>query len=473
MSPTVAVLADDFLLFALAITAYFAVANTIQLAIMLLAFRGVRRRLRALRLEDFRDIQESDLAPPISILVPAHNEGPTIIESLRSLLALRYEKLEIVVINDGSTDDTLERLIAEFGLQRTPRVYWQQLKCRPVRGIYWSPAYPCLWVLDKANGRKADAINAGINLAATPYVSVVDGDTIIEDGAVLAMMHAILPHSADTVAAGGTVRIVNGCRLEGIRPVQVGVPDSFLGRAQVVEYLRAFLFGRVGWSELRSLVIVSGAFGVFRKDALVEIGGFRDDTVGEDMDVIVRMHRKLREQRRPYRITFVPDPVCWTECPESLKVLRGQRERWQRGLGETLEHNRRMLGNPRYGRIGLLAMPYYMLFEYLAPLMETAGIVILPFGWALGVVQGWVFLLFLMASLVYGMVLSLLALLLEELSFRRYRERTQLAQLALVAVLEGFGLRQMQVWWRLVSLLTWRGRPLSWQNIPRKGFQRA
>jgi cellulose synthase/poly-beta-1,6-N-acetylglucosamine synthase-like glycosyltransferase len=220
-------------------------------------------------------------------------------------------------------------------------------------------------------------------------------------------------------------------------------------------------------------MIVSGAFGIFRKDTLVEIGGFRHDTVGEDMDAIVRMHRKLREAGRRYRVTFVPDPVCWTECPETLAGLRSQRERWHRGLGETLEHNRGMLGNPRYGRIGLFALPYYLLFEYLAPLVETAGFVILPFGWALGLVDWRLFLLFLIASFAYGLVLSFLALVLEELSFRRYREPAQLVKLVMVAVLETVGLRQLQVWWRLVALITWRGRAASWVSVPRKGFQQA
>ncbi|MGH7517458.1 MAG: glycosyltransferase family 2 protein [Gemmatimonadales bacterium] len=473
MNPLAGGLREEFYLFSLVITGYFAIFNTIHLGLLLLAFRAVRRRLRDIQFEDFLDIQESGLAPPVSVLVPAHNEGPTIVETVRSLLALRYTALEIVVINDGSTDDTLERLITEFGLSRAPRVYWQQLKCQPVRGIYWSSRCPSLWVLDKANGRKADAINAGINLASCPYVSVIDGDTIIEDGAVLALMHAILPHAEETVAAGGTVRIVNGCRLEGTRPVNVGLPRSFVARAQIVEYLRGFLFGRVGWSELRSLMIVSGAFGIFRKAALVDIGGFRHDTVGEDMDAIVRLHRRGRERRLPYRVAFVPDPVCWTECPETLKGLRRQRERWQRGLGETLEHNRVMLGNPRYGRVGLLAMPYYMFFEYLAPLVETAGIAILPFGWALGLVDWRLLLLFIIASFVYGLLLSVLALVLEELSFRRYREPAQLAKLVLVAVLENFGLRQLHLWWRLVALITWRGRAPSWHSAPRRGFQRA
>jgi cellulose synthase/poly-beta-1,6-N-acetylglucosamine synthase-like glycosyltransferase len=467
------VLREELYLFALLITGYFAVFNTIQLGLLLVAFPTVRRRLRDIRFEDFLEIRRSGLAPPVSVLVPAYNEGPTIVETVRSLLGLRYEALEIVVINDGSTDDTLDRLIAEFGLIRAPRVYWQQLTCQPVRGIYWSPTIPCLWVLDKANGRKADAINAGINLASSPYVSVIDGDTVIEDGAVLALMHAILPRAAETIAAGGTVRIGNGCRLEGTRAVNVGVPKGLVARAQVVEYLRGFLFGRVGWSELGSLMIVSGAFGIFRKDTLVDIGGFRQDTVGEDMDAIVRLHRRARELKRPYRVSFVPDPVCWTECPETLAALRKQRERWQRGLGETLEHNQAMLANARYGRVGLLAMPYYMLFEYLAPLVETAGIVILPFGWALGLLEWRLFLLFIVASLVYGVLLSVLALVLEEQSFRRYQQPAQLAKLVLVSLFESCGLRQLHVWWRLVALITWRGRQPTWHSAPRQGFQRA
>jgi cellulose synthase/poly-beta-1,6-N-acetylglucosamine synthase-like glycosyltransferase len=457
--------------FSLLVTGYFVVVNTIYLLQMLVAWRAVRRRLQTIALEDFRDMRESGLAPPVSILVPAHNEGRTILESVHSLLALRYPKLEVVVVNDGSSDDTLELLIAEFGLRLTPRVYWQRIRSKPVRGIYWSPAYPGLWVLDKVNGRKADAVNAGINLASAPYVCVMDGDSVLEADAMAAIMNAVLPRPAETVAAGGSVRIANGCAVGPAGVSRVGTPRSFLGTSQVLEYLRAFLFGRVAWSELGSLMIVSGAFGVFRKDVLVEIGGFRHDTVGEDMDLVVRMHRHLRGAGRPYRVAFVPDPVCWTECPETLGGLRSQRERWQRGLGETLDHNREMLANRRFGRIGLVAMPYLMMFEYLAPLLEVAGFAILPVGWALGLLDGRLFLLFVCAALAYGVCLSLATLLLEELSFRRYREPRDLLRLTAAAVLENVGLRQLHSWWRLVALVTWRGRPQTWLSAPRQGFQ--
>ena len=473
MSHFLAPLGEEFVLFSLLITGYFFALNTIYLVLMLLAFRAVRRRVRAIRFEEFSDIDQSGLAPPISILVPAFNEEKTIVESLRALLALRYPRLEVIVVNDGSSDGTLDRLIQEFGLSRTPRVYWQRLKSKPVRGIYWSAACPRLWVLDKANGRKADAVNAGINLASGPYVTVIDADTVLERDAVLAMMNAILPRSGETVAAGGTVRIANGCRFADGAVTKIGLSKSPLATVQALEYLRAFLFGRVGWSELRSLAIVSGAFGIFRTDALISIGGLRNNTVGEDLDLIVRLHGRMQRAGRPYRVVFVPDPVCWTECPEALKPLRSQRERWQRGLGETLEHNRSMIANPRYGRIGLLALPYYMLFEYLAPLMEIAGLVILPFGWALGLVNWHLFLLFLCASFAYGLCLSVASLVLEELSFRRYREPGQLLRLVGGALLETLFLRPLQIWWRLVALLTWRGRPQTWEALPRKGFQTA
>ena len=461
---------SELALFSLVVTAYFAVVNTIYLGQMLVAWAGVRRRLRTIALEDFRDIRESGLAPPLSIVVPAYDEGKNILESVRSLLALRYPKLEVVVVNDGSKDDTLELLIAEFGLRLTPRVYWQRIRSQPVRGIYWSPAWPGLWVLDKVNGRKADAVNAGINLASAPYVCVVDGDSILEPDAMAAIMNAVLPHSAETVAAGGTIRIANGCEVGKGGITRVGTPRTWLGASQVLEYLRAFLFGRMAWSEAGSLMIVSGAFGVFRKDVVVEIGGLRHDTVGEDMDLVVRLHRHLRAAGRPYRVAFVPDPVCWTECPETLNGLRNQRERWQRGLGETLDHNREMLASRRFGRIGLWAMPYLMGFEYLAPLLEVAGFAILPVGWALGLLDHSLFLLFLGAAGVYGLCLSLATLLLEELSFRRYREPRHLLRLAAASVLENVGLRQLHSWWRLVALLTWRGRPQTWQSAPRQGF---
>ena len=253
--------------------------------------------------------------------------------------------------------------------------------------------------------------------------------------------------------------------------LSVGAPRSFLGTSQVLEYLRAFLFGRMAWSELGSLMIVSGAFGVFRKDVVVEIGGFRHDTVGEDMDLVVRMHRHLRAARRPYRVAFVPDPVCWTECPETLGGLRHQRERWQRGLGETLDHNHEMLANRRFGRVGLLAMPYLMVVRVPGAASRGRRVRHPAGGLGAGAARRVALPAVRRRGAGYGLCLSLATLLLEELSFRRYREPRDLRRLAAAAVLENLGLRQLHSWWRLVALLTWRGRPQTWNSAPRQGFQ--
>ena len=433
----------------------------------------MRRRLRSIALEDFRDIRESGLAPPVSIIVPAYNEGVTIIESVRSLLALRYPRLELVVVNDGSSDDTLDRLIAEFGLRRTPRVYWQRIKSKPVRGIYWSPAYPGLWVLDKVNGRKADAVNAGINLASAPYVCVIDGDSVLESDAMAAIMHAV------AAAVGGDRRgrrhRPDRERLRGRAAApaspSVGVPRTWLGAAQVIEYLRAFLFGRAAWSELGSLMIVSGAFGVFRKDVLVEIGGFRHDTVGEDMDLVVRMHRHMRAAGRPYRVAFVPDPVCWTECPETLADLRRQRERWQRGLGETLDHSHEMLASPavRADRPRGHAVPH----GGRVPGAAARGDGVRDPAGGLGAGPAEAARCSCCSSRPAWSTGS--ASRSRRCCWRSSRSggtgsRGTCCGSPGAAVVESVVLRQLHSWWRLVALLTWRGRPQVWHSAPRQGF---
>ncbi|HWQ33056.1 MAG TPA: glycosyltransferase [Blastocatellia bacterium] len=455
------------------VVTYFLALNTIYLCLMIGSYFGLRRYHLENRYEDFQEVVSFELAPPLSLLVPAHNEGRVIVENVRSLLGLRYPRMEIIIINDGSKDDTLEQLINGFDLELTPRVYWKTVECQTVRGIYWNPACPNLWVIDKVNGRKADAINAGINLARYPYVCVIDGDCILDRDAMLRVMKPVIRNRWETMAAGGTVRIVNGCRVGPGLIAEVRTPKSYLANVQIIEYLRAFLFGRMGWEAVDGLLIISGAFGVFRRDVLVEINGFRHDTIGEDMDVVVRLHRHLRKQKRPYRIAFIPDPVCWTECPEDWKMLCSQRQRWQRGLRQALQHSREMLFNPKYGRIGLIVMPYFVIFEYLAPLVEVLGYLFLPLSWFLGLLDHRVFVLFLATAIVYSLLLSLGSLVLEEISFRRYSTPRQLLRLFFYAVLENFLFRQVHAWWRFAALFPPRKSRNLWESIARKGFEKT
>lgn len=455
--------------------AYFAGLNLAYVALTLISVRVIGRDAdarAALLLPRFF----SGLEPPISLLVPAYNEEATIAGAVRSMLQLEYPSFEIVVVNDGSRDRTLEVLRREFRLVPFPEAYRVSIPTARIRGIYRSLEHRNLRVIDKENGGKADALNAGINAARSPLFCAVDADSVLQRDSLQRVVRPFLEDPA-TIACGGTIRIANGCRVSEGFLERVGMPRSWLARVQIVEYLRAFLFGRMGWSPLNAMLIVSGAFGLFRRTVVVEAGGYRRDTVGEDMELVVRLHRLYRRSGRPYRIVFVPDPICWTEAPESLRVLRSQRTRWQRGLLESLAANRGLLFHPRGGAPGWLAFPVLLLFEALGPLIEIVGYGFMTVSFALGCVSWQALAAFLAAAVGMGLLLSASALLLEELSFRLYTRPRHLGVLLAAMVLENVGYRQLTAWWRLRALATWLGRrpgrwgemtrSAAWQEAPR------
>lgn len=447
---------------------YFIGINAGYLLLNLLSFGSLRRYVQthggaaSLRLY-------AGFEPPVSILVPAYNEEATIAASVQSLLQLSYPEYEVIVVNDGSKDKTLESLQRAFRLVPFPEAYWRRLAVKPVRQIYRSTLHHNLRVIDKENGGKADALNAAINSSRYPLICGVDADSILERASLQRVVRPFL-HNPRTIATGGTVRVANGCRVEGGFLTQVGLPRKLLPLFQIVEYLRAFLFGRLGWSVLNAMLIISGAFGVFRKENVVAVGGYRTDTVGEDMELIVRLHRVNRLAGIPYRITFVPDPVCWTEAPESMRVLKNQRVRWQRGLSESLTLNLRLLLHPRGGRAGWVAFPFMVVFEWLGPLIEVAGYVLMTAGLALGIVSREAFVAFMVVAISFGVMLSVSALLLEEMSFHLYSRPHELAALIAVSLLENFGYRQLNSVWRLWGLLLWAvGAKSSWGKMTRSG----
>jgi cellulose synthase/poly-beta-1,6-N-acetylglucosamine synthase-like glycosyltransferase len=445
---------------------YFIGLNVGYLALNAFSLLELPRHLEA-RLLDVLPRAHSGYEPPVSVLVPAYNEEATIAASVRSMLQLDYPELEVVVVNDGSRDGTLAALQREFALVPYPEAYWRRLAVKPVRGIYRSTRFPNLRVIDKENGGKADALNAGINAARYPLVCGVDADSILERASLRRVVTPFL-HDPQVVASGGTVRIANGCEVRGGFLEKVGLPIRMLPLLQIVEYLRAFLFGRMGWAPLNAVLIISGAFGVFRKEAVVAAGGYRHDTVGEDMELVVRLHRLHRLAGRPYRIAFLPDPICWTEAPESLKVLRSQRTRWQRGLAESLMHNRALLFHPRGGAPGWIAFPFMLAFELLGPIVEVAGYVFMTLGFAFGVVGGTAFWAFILLAIGLGMMLSTSALLLEEISFHIYKRPSELFALAATAVIENFGYRQLVALWRLQGLWQWASRSRArWGDMKR------
>jgi cellulose synthase/poly-beta-1,6-N-acetylglucosamine synthase-like glycosyltransferase len=447
---------------------YFILLNGGYLALNLLSMRTLYRKGQEEILDDLPRVY-SGLEPPVTILVPAYNEEATIAASVRSMLQLTYAEYEVLVINDGSKDATIDVLIREFGLLPFPEAYRRQLPTADVRAIYRSTRHPNLRVIDKENGGKADALNAGINAARYPLFCGVDADSILQRDSLERVVQPFL-RDPTMVATGGTVRVANGCEVSGGFLTKVGLPTNVWALFQVIEYLRAFLFGRLGWSAVNGMLIISGAFGVFRKETVVMAGGYRRDTIGEDMELIVRMHRLLRARGQKYRIEFVPDPVCWTEAPEDFKTLKNQRIRWQRGLAESLNANWGLMFSRNGGVPGWLAFPFMLLFEWLGPLVEMGGYIFMIWSFLSGDVSWEAFAIFMFVAIGMGILLSASSLLLEEMSFHLYPRGKQLLVLGIMVLVENLGYRQLNTVWRLIGLWRWlMGKESTWGTMTRKG----
>lgn len=449
---------------------YLVLLNALNLVFTLIASRNMTQDFRSRSRAASADAFASPLTPGVSVIVPAFNEEAVIVQSVRSLLALHYPRHEVLVVNDGSTDGTMARLREEFDLVPVARVLREGIPYQPVRGTYLSRRMTSLCVIEKDNGGRADALNAGIDAALYPYVCVIDADTLLEKNALLRVVKPILDDPDLVVATGGTVRIANGCRIDHGLVVEERLPRSRLATFQVLEYLRSFLVGRVGWSSLNALPIISGAFGLFQRSLVEAVGGFSTETITEDLEFVLRLHKYLREQGRPYRIEFVAAPVCWTEAPEDLRSLSAQRRRWQRGLGESLWLHRRMIGNPRYGAVGLAALPFFLFFEFFGAGTEVAG----TFA-TLGAFEfGWLSLpfviLFLALAITLAVVLSAAAVLLEEFGSGHLARGRDVARLLAYAVLESFGYRQLMTFWRALAYVDLARGEKGWGAQQRRGF---
>jgi len=448
---------------------YFILLNSSYLIMSIFAFRALRKYSRRMKSFSIEDLVTTAGSPPITLIAPAYNEEATCVEAVRSFLTLNYPEYEVLVINDGSSDKTLERLTEAFELIPTTRIPTAHLKTSEVRGTYRSQRYPNVWVIDKENGGKSDALNTGIRYCRTPLFCAMDADTLLERDALVRVVRPFL-ENGNTVAAGGIIRIANGCTIKGGGVKDIRLPKNFLAKVQVLEYLRAFLAGRMGWEAIKATLIISGAFGIFKRVTVVEAGGYATDTVGEDMELIVHLHRYCREKNIPYDITFVPDPVAWTECPESAKILGRQRDRWQRGLMEVILRHKKMLLNPKYGRIGMIAYPYFFFFEMLGPIIEFPGYITFVIALSLGRYSGTYILTFFMASMVFGVALSIVSVALEELTFRRYPHFRDLLQLFMIAIFENIGYRQLSIYWRIHGVYSYFRGTKGWGKMERKGF---
>lgn len=425
---------------------------------------------------DYRLLASSPHAPTVSILAPAYNEGATIIENVRSLLSLYYSNLEILIINDGSKDDSLQKLIDAYQLQKIDYHVDYKIPTKNVRGIYKStnPVYKKLVVVDKENGGKADALNVGINVSANNYIVCIDVDCILEQDAILKMMKPFLEEADEKViASGGVVRIANSCEIQDGRLVKVHLPKNYWARLQSLEYIRAFILGRMAWARLNGLLLISGAFGAFDKDTVIKAGGYDHNTVGEDMELVVRMRRYMEERDLPYRVTYIPDPLCWTEAPTSSKILGRQRNRWTRGTIETMKFHKKMFFNPRYGLLGMLSYPYWFFFEMLAPLIEFFGMIVFFFLVIFGLINWDMFIALLIFIISFGYLYSAFAAFMEVSTYNMYRRRTDMMKLLLTALTEPFIFHPFVVWAAIKGYIDIIRKKKSWGEMTRQGFGQA
>ncbi|MBP7496923.1 MAG: glycosyltransferase family 2 protein [Bacteroidales bacterium] len=397
---------------------------------------------------DYNVILSSPYAPSISIVAPAFNESATIVDNIRALLLLYYPNFEVIIVNDGSKDDSLEKTIAAYDLELVDFFVNYQLETKKVRGVYKSrnQSFKNLIVVDKENGGKADSLNAGINIASKDYFVSMDVDTIIEQDALLKLVKPFLEETdKKVIAAGGVIRIANSCIIDKGQITEIRLPEQLLPRFQVLEYIRAFLMARMAWSKLNGLLIISGALGMFDKDIAIKAGGYYDQTVGEDMELVVRMRRYMVRQKQKYSVSYVPDPLCWTEAPTSLKILERQRNRWTRGTIDTLLIHRKIFFNPKYGLMGMVSYPFWFFFEWMAPVIEFFGIIYFTFLAIFGVINWTFFFLLIIFIYLYAISISTYAILFEQLTFQRYKKKRDILRLLLTALIEPFTFQVLNV----------------------------
>jgi cellulose synthase/poly-beta-1,6-N-acetylglucosamine synthase-like glycosyltransferase len=454
---------------------YFSALQVLLLLLTLLSFLDMRKRLRQNYYTDFECMARSHFTMPVSVIIPAHNEASVIVPCVDSVLSLDYPEFEVIVLNDGSTDETLSLLKKAFQLVERRSVYRKSIPTGEIKTIYRSASRPSLTVVDKEHSGKSDTLNIGINLARYHLFSSIDADSLFQTNALLRIVRPILERPDEVVAVGGQVRVANGCVIEDNRVVEPRVPRKLLAAFQVVEYLRAFVASRLGLSRINNLLILSGVFALFRKDIVIRAGGYRSDTVTEDMELVVRLHRFIREEKEKgqrYGVVFLPDPICWTEVPVSLRNLARQRNRWHRGLIQSISQNIKMLFNPKYGSVGFVGMPYYFFFEMLGPIVELIGYLLIPLGYFLGILSLTYFVTFLLLAIAAGTLLSTLAVLLEEASFGLYKGWGDFARMMSLALFENFGYRQLTVLFRVKATIDFMFGRKDWAKTKRESDTR-
>jgi len=440
---------------------YFLFINTFYAVLILSSFVSLARRMKEVSLEKYSRLMQRESLPAISIIIPCYNESMVIIDSIYSHIKLTYPLKQIIIVNDGSTDSTIEKITQEFDLVEIPKLFPGTLSTAEVKAVYQSQKWPDLFVLDKVRGGKGDALNAGLNASITPLYLAADADTLIQKDALLRMIRPFLQNES-IVAQGATIRLVNGSSFQYGALSSFDVPNTVVESVQVAEYLRSFLFGRLGWNQLGGNIIVSGAFGLFDREAVLRCGGYSANSIAEDIDLTLSLTSRLRHMHKKNTTHFLPDPIAWTVGPRNWKTLGRQRIRWHMALIETLLKFRYMIGNPKYGFTGMIALPYQLFGELIHPFIEVLSYLAIICGVYLGVIHTGFLVLFFSITWGITILLTLMAIAMESLTFSHIKGMRAFFGVIRAAFLEHFGYRQMYSLWKIRAFYEWFRKPLQW-----------
>lgn len=459
-----------FIILAILSSVYMLIVSISYIVLFLFATPKIYREATLNRELYHEDLTDNKRAYPVSVLVPSYNEEVGILSTIRSLLAVRYPEYEIIIIDDGSKDQTSHKVKQAYKMVEVKPAIRKHMETEPIKAVYQSTIYEYMYLIEKENGGKADALNAGINMSRYPYYCVIDADCVLETDALLKTMKPIMESNGQVVVTGGSIGIANGSQITYGEVQTIDLPKQSIVIMQIVEYLRAFLIGRLGLSRLNILLIISGAYGVFNKELVIRAGGYEVKTVGEDMELIVRIHRLLKEEKSSKRISYIPNPVCWTEAPSTIGSLFKQRVRWQRGLLETLYLHKKMMFRPKYQSIGLFSLPYFLFVELLGVLFEAISYTLMIIGLFTNLIDIKIVLLMFCVTILYGSLMSSFAIILEEVSFQKYPKPRHLIKLYLAALTESFWYRPLLIIARMKGLFTVFHKSRNWGDMDRKGI---
>jgi cellulose synthase/poly-beta-1,6-N-acetylglucosamine synthase-like glycosyltransferase len=419
-------------------------------------------------------IIKSNHIPGVSVIAPAFNEGATVVYNVKSLLSLTYPKFEIILVNDGSTDDTLQKIIDEFELIKVDFYYQDKIPTNPVRGHYKStnPLYSKLLVIDKENRKsKADAVNVGINSSKYPLFLCTDVDCILKNDTIIKLAKPFIESKKRVIATGAGIRISNSCEVKDGFLVKIHFPKGWYPRFQELEYVRAFLFGRMAWSQINGLLLVSGGLGMFDKEIAIAAGGYWHKSLGEDMELITRMRKYMYDNKLPFSIQYIPESLCWTEVPATKEVLIRQRVRWSRGLIQTLNLHKNIFFNPKYERMGFLIFPYFFAFEFLIPILELIGVLVLIISFFTLDLDYVYFLYLTLTIYLFYLIITFISILLDDIIYKNYANTKEIIMLVLMAIIEPFFYHPVNVYASLKGYYHFFGqKEQSWGNMQRQGF---